>query len=71
MMFFGGVGMLMMVLFWGALIALAVWAVTKLSRSDATAPSRIMHNPLDLVKERYARGEIGKDEFYRIKKDLT
>lgn len=70
-MFFGGVGMLMMVLFWGALIALAVWAVTKLSRSDATASLRIENNPLDLVKERYARGEIGKEEFCRIKKDLA
>ena len=69
-MFFGGVGVLLMVLFWGALIALAVWAVTKISRSDATAPLRIEKNPLDLAKERYARGEIGKEEFYRIKKDL-
>ena len=70
-MFFGGVGMLIMILFWGALIALAVWAVIKLSHSDATAPLRIEKNPLDLAKERYARGEIGKEEFYRIKKDLT
>ena len=70
-MFFGGVGMLLMILFWGALIALAAWAVTKISRSDAAAPLRIEKNPLDLAKERYARGEIGKEEFYRIKKDLA
>ncbi|MES0329392.1 MAG: SHOCT domain-containing protein [Dehalococcoidales bacterium] len=70
-MFIGGVGMLLMVLFWGALIALAVWTVIRLSHSDATAPLRVRNNPLDLAKERYARGEIGKEEFYRIKKDLT
>ncbi len=70
-MFFGGVGMLLMILFWGALIALAVWAVTKINRSNVAAPLRIENNPLDLAKERYARGEIGKEEFYRIKKDLT
>ncbi len=70
-MFIGGVGMLLMVLLWGALIALAVWAVIKLSRSDVTPPSRIRNNPLDLARERYARGEIGKEEFYRIKKDIS
>jgi putative membrane protein len=70
-MFFGGFGMLLMVLFWGALIALAVWAVLRFSRSDTAAPTRVENNPLDLAKERYARGEIGKEEFYRIKKDLT
>ena len=70
-MFLGGVGMLLMVLFWGALIALAVWAFTKINRSNVAAPLRIEKNPLDLAKERYARGEIGKEEFYQIKKDLV
>jgi putative membrane protein len=70
-MFFGGFGMLLMVLFWGALIALAVWVVLKFSHSDVATPSRILNNPLDFAKERYTRGEIGKEEFYRIKKDLT
>ena len=70
-MFLGGVGMLLMVLFWGVLIALAVWAFTKINRSNVAAPLRIEKNPLDLAKERYARGEIGKEEFYQIKKDLV
>lgn len=70
-MFLGGVGMLLMVLFWGALIALAAWAVIKFSHNNVAAPLRIENNPLDLAKERYARGEIGKEEFYRIKKDLA
>jgi putative membrane protein len=68
-------GGLMMVLFWGAIIALAVWFVQSLSRRDtgesqpgaAVPPAR---TPLDIAKERYARGEIGRDEFEQIKRDL-
>ena len=68
-------GALMMVLFWGAIIALVVWAVQSLGRRDegpiqpgATAPSA--RTPLDIAKERYARGEIGRDEFEQMKRDL-
>ena len=67
-------GGLMMVLFWGAIIALVVWAVQSLGRRDdartqpgTTSPARA---PLDIAKERYARGEIGRDEFEQMKRDL-
>jgi putative membrane protein len=66
-------GGLMMVLFWGAIIAFVVWAVQSLGRRDdghaqsgATPPRR----PLEIAKERYARGEIGRDEFEQLKRDL-
>ena len=57
-----------MVIFWGGLIALIVWGVTKLSRRDGPAPRR---DPLDVAKERYAKGEISREEFEQIKKDLS
>ena len=61
-MFFGSI---MMVLFWGGLILLVVFAV----RSMGAAPGRGMDGPeprnraLDILEERYARGEIDKAEF--------
>jgi len=62
---FGG---LWMVIFWGGLIALIVWVITKLVRRGDSAPKR---DPLDVAKERYAKGEISKEEFEQLKKDLS
>jgi len=63
-MVFGGVWM---VIFWGGLIALTVWGITKLNRRNGSPPR---HDPLDIARERYARGEISKKEFEQLKKDL-
>lgn len=67
-------GGLMMVLFWGAIIALIVWAVQSVGRRETgqtpTGPSGAGPTPLEIAKERYARGDIGREEFERIKKDL-
>jgi putative membrane protein len=64
-MAFGG---LWMVVFWGGLIALIVWGITRLTRRSDSAPKR---DPLDVAKGRYARGEISREEFEQIKKDLS
>ena len=61
-MFFGSI---MMILFWGGLIILIVFAV----RSMGSGPPRGGHGPapgnraLEILEERYARGEIDKEEF--------
>lgn len=60
---FGGVWM---IVFWGGLIALIVWGITRLTRHDSTTK----HTPLETAKERYARGEITKEQFEQIKHDL-
>ncbi len=67
-MIFGGIFML---IFWGGLIALIIWGVTKLSRRDGSAPSAPKHDPLEIAKERYAKGELSKEEFDQLKKDLS
>ena len=61
-------GSIWMVIFWGGLIAFIVWGITKLSRRNGSTPKR---DPLDITKERYAKGEISKEEFEQIKKDLS
>jgi putative membrane protein len=66
-MFFGG---FCMIVFWGAIVALIIWAVIKLSRrEDTSSVSKV--NALDAAKERYAKGEITKAEFDQIKKDIS
>jgi putative membrane protein len=54
-----------MVLFWAAVVAVAVWVVRRLSRSRGVAKS-----PLDIAKERLAKGEITEEEFERLKQKL-
>ena len=63
-MFFG---VLWMVVFWGGLIALVIWGVNRWTRSGG---GHEKHNALDIARERYARGEITREEFGQIKKDL-
>jgi putative membrane protein len=69
---FGGWGMLFggiwMLVFWGGLIALVVWGVNRLTKRD---DSKVQNTPLEIAKERYARGEVTKDQFEQIKKDLS
>ena len=57
-----------MVIFWGGLIALIVWGIKKLTERDGSTSTR---NPLDVARERYAKGEISREEFEQLKKDLV
>ena len=63
-----GFGSILFVIFWGAVVALFVWGIRKTSEKGS---SNGKTNPLDIAKERYAKGEISKEEFDNIKKDLS
>ena len=66
---FGGIGMIFV---WIALIGLVVWGVIALTRrGGAGSDISEKHRPLDIARERYAKGEISKDEFEQIKMDLS
>ncbi|MFQ5419502.1 MAG: SHOCT domain-containing protein [Anaerolineae bacterium] len=67
---FGG---LMMLLFWGGLILLIVLVVRGFARSGNHSQNQVVNTPvnaLDILKNRYARGEISKEEFETIRHDL-
>ena len=65
MMLGGGI---MMLVFLVLFIALVAWFVREVSgRYDNNSSSRA----LDILKERYVKGEINKEEFESKKKDLA
>jgi putative membrane protein len=70
-MLFGG---LMMLLFWGGLVALAVVIVRSFSSGGSQSWSSDLPSqktPLQILEERYAKGEITKEEFKTIQADLS
>ena len=56
----------MMVIFWGGVIAVAVWGIRQITGDQSRHRSA-----LDIARERLARGEITKEEFDRIRGDLV
>ena len=62
------VGAIIWLLFLGGIIALVVWAITRATRRGGTGSGA---NPLDIARERYAKGEISREQFEQIKKDLS
>ena len=63
-----GFGSILFIIFWGAVVALFVWGIRKTTDRGDTGEKK---KPLDIAKERYAKGEISKEEFDNIKKDLS
>lgn len=56
--------------FFGGAIALIAWALHRGTGRHEGERSPQGKTPLDILKERYARGEIGKEEYDRIRQDL-
>jgi putative membrane protein len=52
-----------------ALVALVVWAVNSMSSANRGSAER-RPQPLDILRERYARGEISKEQFEEAKRTL-
>lgn len=54
---------LWMLLFWAGLILLVVWGVRAISRDGHGASRAGSNRALEILEERFARGEIDRDEF--------
>ena len=69
----GGYGsMFFMPILWIVVIGLIVWAVTAaVRRPGDTDMTRSGESALEILKRRYARGEINKQEYEERKKDLV
>ena len=65
-----GFGMIGMVLFWALVIFGIVVLVRRLGGSSASSGPPLSKTALDILNERYARGEIDKQEFEEKKRDL-
>ncbi len=59
----------MMWLFWILLIVLILWLV-KTGMNSSESQRGKGKSALEILQERYARGEIDHDEFERMRKDL-
>ncbi len=78
-----GLGALVMIAFWVLVIGGAVWLVMTLVRGNQSsipanqaqaltpAPTTVSNStPLDILKTRYAKGEITKEQFEEMRRDL-
>lgn len=77
---FGWPGIIVMLIFWIAVIALAVWLVSSVlfpqspgaPRSQVGPPDSDSPEPaLDALKKRYARGEISRDGYEKERASLV
>lgn len=76
---FGGLGAVYMLVFWVIIIALAVWVLSRLfprgaddgSYDAPTRRSNAAESALEILQKRYARGEISRDEYEEMRRDLN
>jgi putative membrane protein len=68
-MLFGG---LLMLVFWALVIGGVVWLIVTLARGGTSASTMPAagQTPLDILKVRYAKGEITKEQFEEMKRAL-
>ena len=60
----------MMFVWWFLIIALVIVAVRAVMTSGQSSQSQPKETPLEILKRRYANGEIDEEEFQKRKKEL-
>ena len=67
--FMGG-GMWFTWIFWLAVVGLIVYLILKYANQNRTITGNNAETAHDILKKRYARGEISKEEYENMKKDI-
>jgi len=63
-------------IFWLIIVGVAIWAVVRITNHNSydhsgfSGKTSQRETPLDILKKRYARGEITDDEFKEMKRNL-
>ncbi len=69
-----GGGMWIGSIFWLAFLGVIIWAIISFTNNQRRGSSdgrpTTRETPLEILKKRFARGEISEDEFERMKKEL-
>ena len=63
----GGFGAIIMLLFWGAII----WLVISLINAGTKKSEETPESALDILRKRYARGEVTKKQYLEMETELT
>ena len=63
-------GGIMMIIFWAAIILAIVWIVKEVGGRNNSDKTRHAKSAIEILKERYAKGEITKEQFESMKKDV-
>lgn len=66
-----GIGMLFAGIFWIAFWGLIVFGAIHLLRRNNRGSPEQQQTPLEVLEHRYARGEIGRDEYLEKKRDMN
>ncbi len=76
---FGGLGVILMLVFWVVVIALGVWLLSNIfpramnnsSPRATTGLSAPFESPLEILRRRYARGEITRDQYELMRQEIS
>lgn len=64
-------GGIMMIIFWATIILFTAWIVREVNGRSNSDKTRHGKSTLEILEERYAKGEIDKKEFEEKKKNLS
>ncbi len=55
---------------WLVIIVVIVWVIFQFKGDNRGHYDKNSESPMDILKKRYAKGEIGKEEFEKMKKEM-